>query len=332
MATNLNRSGSDVSRVFQALGPFSTGAQPSLETLGDALRTGRPAVLRTRPLVQDVGRFAKQARPLSSDLDKLTASIDKTDGIERLMETIYFTTLVINGFDEQGYYQRANLLNNLCSTYQVEHPGRLQRALRGRRLGVGRRRGNRRRRRPTPPPRARTRRPSTGATSSAPVLEGLLGSGVGQKGREAAEGVRRRATAPARQGQARRGRAGLPAGRRTVKRGSGASNLTASPVLVGAVTLLVTLVAVYLSYNANSGLPFVPTYDLKADVPNSANLVRGNDVRIGGARVGTVSKISPVPSASGKPTAQAGPQAGPRHRAAARWTPPSSCARARRWA
>ncbi len=119
VATNLNRSGRDVSRVFEALGPFSTAATPSLETLGDALRTGRPAVLNSRPLVQDVGAFAKQAKPLSSNLDKLTASIDETDGIERLMETIYYTTLVINGFDDQGYYQRANLLNNLCSTYQV---------------------------------------------------------------------------------------------------------------------------------------------------------------------------------------------------------------------
>ena len=102
VATNLNRSGRDVSRVFQALGPFSKGAKPSLETLGDALRTGRPAVLRTRPLVQDVGRFAKQARPLSNDLDKLTASVDETDGIERLMEYVYFSTLVINGFDRPG--------------------------------------------------------------------------------------------------------------------------------------------------------------------------------------------------------------------------------------
>ena len=34
--------------------------------------------------------------------------------------------------------------------------------------------------------------------------------------------------------------------------------LTASPVLVGAVTVLVTIVAVFLSYNANTGLPFVP--------------------------------------------------------------------------
>ena len=39
------------------------------------------------------------------------------------------------------------------------------------------------------------------------------------------------------------------------------------------------LVAVFLSYNANKGLPFVPTYQLKAEVPSAANLVVGNDVR-----------------------------------------------------
>ena len=150
------------------------------------------------------------------------------------------------------------------------------------------------------------------------MLEGLLGTGVGKKGREAAEGVRRRATAePRAKPEPDEAALDYLLGERPVKRAPGASNLTASPVLVGAVTLLVALVAVYLSYNANSGLPFVPTYDLKADVPNSANLVRGNDVRIGGARVGTVSKITPVPSASGKPQRAAGPEAGPRHRAAA---------------
>ena len=70
--------------------------------------------------------------------------------------------------------------------------------------------------------------------------------------------------------------------------------LTASPVLVGAVTVLVTIVAVFLSYNANTGLPFVPTYDLKANLPNASQLVQGFDVRIGGARVGQVSKIEPM--------------------------------------
>jgi ABC-type transporter Mla subunit MlaD len=71
-------------------------------------------------------------------------------------------------------------------------------------------------------------------------------------------------------------------------RGSG---IAGNPVLIGAATVLVVLVAVFLAYNANRGLPFVPTYELKAEVPSAANLVVGNDVRIGGSRVGFVGGI-----------------------------------------
>ena len=74
----------------------------------------------------------------------------------------------------------------------------------------------------------------------------------------------------------------------------GASSIAANPVLIGAATTLVVIVAVFLAYNANNGLPFVPTYQLDAEVPNAANLVRGNDVRMGGARVGVVDEITPV--------------------------------------
>jgi virulence factor Mce-like protein len=88
-----------------------------------------------------------------------------------------------------------------------------------------------------------------------------------------------------------------------VSRRSGAA-LTASPVLVGAVTVLVTIVAVFLSYNANSGLPFVPTYDLKANLPNAAQLVEGFEVRIGGARVGVISDIEPIKREDGTVYAQ----------------------------
>jgi virulence factor Mce-like protein len=70
-------------------------------------------------------------------------------------------------------------------------------------------------------------------------------------------------------------------------------NLTASPVLIGAVTLLVTIIAVFIAYNANSGLPFVPSYDLKAELPSGAKLVQGNEVRVGGFRVGVVDEITP---------------------------------------
>ena len=47
-------------------------------------------------------------------------------------------------------------------------------------------------------------------------------------------------------------------------RGRGTASIVASPVLVGAVTTLIVIVSVFLAYNANKGLPFVPTYDLQA--------------------------------------------------------------------
>jgi phospholipid/cholesterol/gamma-HCH transport system substrate-binding protein len=73
----------------------------------------------------------------------------------------------------------------------------------------------------------------------------------------------------------------------------GAASIVASPVLVGAVTVLIIIVAVFLAYNANQGLPFVPTYDVRAELPHGANLVTGNEVRVGGFRVGIIDKIVP---------------------------------------
>jgi len=69
-----------------------------------------------------------------------------------------------------------------------------------------------------------------------------------------------------------------------VRRRRHGPSLAANPVLIGAATTLVVVVAVFLAYNANTGLPFVPTYRLQAEIPSAANLVKGNDVRIGGTR------------------------------------------------
>src|SRR5918996_1654250 len=75
---------------------------------------------------------------------------------------------------------------------------------------------------------------------------------------------------------------------------TGRRQLAASPVLIGAVTLLVAIVAVFISYSANQGLPFVPTYQLKVELPSGAKLVPGNEVRAGGFRVGIVEEITSV--------------------------------------
>jgi virulence factor Mce-like protein len=79
-----------------------------------------------------------------------------------------------------------------------------------------------------------------------------------------------------------------------MSRGRGTASIVASPVLVGAVTTLIVIVSVFLAYHANKGLPFVPTYDLSVRLPNGSNLVPGNEVRIGGFRVGVIDTIKPA--------------------------------------
>ncbi len=71
------------------------------------------------------------------------------------------------------------------------------------------------------------------------------------------------------------------------------NSLAGSPLLIGAIATLIVAVAVFITYNANNGLPFTPTYNIKVQLPEASGLLRGNQVRIGGTRVGTVSSLTP---------------------------------------
>jgi virulence factor Mce-like protein len=106
-------------RLIEAQGTLSDASREALPSLGDALERGRPALLRARPLIQDLGRLGRQLAPTSVDLDDLTRNLDETGGLERLNELLYYSSLSINGFDETGHYLRAGLVTNLCSTYAV---------------------------------------------------------------------------------------------------------------------------------------------------------------------------------------------------------------------
>jgi ABC-type transporter Mla subunit MlaD len=78
----------------------------------------------------------------------------------------------------------------------------------------------------------------------------------------------------------------------------------ANPVLIGAVTVLVAIVATFLAYNANSGLPFVPRYSLHVQVPNASELTHGAEVHMsGGELIGYVDTVSPGRDSQGRPIA-----------------------------
>jgi ABC-type transporter Mla subunit MlaD len=73
----------------------------------------------------------------------------------------------------------------------------------------------------------------------------------------------------------------------------GSASIVANPVLVGAVTTLVVVVAVFLAYNANNGLPFVPSRTIFVELPDGAEVNKGVEVREGGFRIGLVQDLKP---------------------------------------
>ena len=109
-------------RLIRGLGTFSTAANESFPSLGDALEQGRPALIRARPLIQQLGELGREAKPAVKDLDKLTASLKDTQGIQRINDFLYYLTLSTNGYDSLGHYLRAGLVATAnCSNRAVVH-------------------------------------------------------------------------------------------------------------------------------------------------------------------------------------------------------------------
>ena len=109
-------------RLIRSLGTFSTAANESFPSLGDALEQGRPALIRARPLIQQLGELGREANPAVKDLDKLTASLKDTQGIQRINDFLYYLTLATKGYDSLGHYLRAGLVATAnCSNRAVVH-------------------------------------------------------------------------------------------------------------------------------------------------------------------------------------------------------------------
>ncbi|MCL2418590.1 MAG: MlaD family protein [Conexibacteraceae bacterium] len=76
-----------------------------------------------------------------------------------------------------------------------------------------------------------------------------------------------------------------------------------SPVMIGALAVLVLVVGVVLAFQANNGLPFVPRYTLHIEAPNAEELVHGGEVHMGGSLIGTVSRVTAARDRQGRPIA-----------------------------
>jgi phospholipid/cholesterol/gamma-HCH transport system substrate-binding protein len=108
-----------INRFVKQLGPFSKAGLPAFQSLGRAADVGRPALVKSKPILEDTGRFASTAKPLANNLAALTTSLKDTGGVERLMDYLFYQVSAINGYDSVSHYLRAGLLLNQCSSYST---------------------------------------------------------------------------------------------------------------------------------------------------------------------------------------------------------------------
>lgn len=119
VATDLRLGARAINELFRQTGPFSRAATPALADLGDVGDEGIPALRRSLPIVKDLRAFGREIVPVADDLEALLTSFRKNEGIERFMDTFYYTVQATNGFDQFGHFLRAGLVVNSCSTYTV---------------------------------------------------------------------------------------------------------------------------------------------------------------------------------------------------------------------
>ena len=127
-----------INNVIEQIGPFSSAARPATRALGRAARIGGPALVKALPLTRQIRGLAVDLRPVASNLAKLLTSLEKTGGIERVMDYLFYQTTAINGADAFGHYLRVGLLTGdvvACSAYRgsdpTVKPGGVVRALPG---------------------------------------------------------------------------------------------------------------------------------------------------------------------------------------------------------
>jgi ABC-type transporter Mla subunit MlaD len=117
LMTSLGQSASALGQQFANLTPFAAQARTALINLGAAAHTSQPSLLATQPLANRLEALGSAGAPTAANLQKLTASLDSTGGIEQLMRLLFNGATAGNGFNSLSHYVRDEALTSSCTNY-----------------------------------------------------------------------------------------------------------------------------------------------------------------------------------------------------------------------
>jgi ABC-type transporter Mla subunit MlaD len=114
LMANLRLSAADISKATQNLAPLARAGVPALLTLGDAAEAAGPKLVASKPVVDQLGDLGAQTGPLSLALSGLLDTFSRGSGWAFLMDFLYNSSGIVNGFDQFGHFQRAVIQITTC--------------------------------------------------------------------------------------------------------------------------------------------------------------------------------------------------------------------------
>lgn len=112
--TNLLAAAPSIDQAFTSLPKFSSSSQTFFEDLGATARQSGPALRSTRPLLAKLKPLGEAAKPFTANFSELFTSLQKTGGLERIMDFIFLGAGTANGYDSLGHFLRAEGVGSNC--------------------------------------------------------------------------------------------------------------------------------------------------------------------------------------------------------------------------
>jgi ABC-type transporter Mla subunit MlaD len=115
--SDLGRAAPSLTRVSEALGPFSSAGVTAFTTLGDAADEMAAPLVASDPVIRQIRNLARDAKAPTKKLARTLATLRKTSGFRFFLETLFGAGGAVNAFDSFGHFIRALIPTNSCFDY-----------------------------------------------------------------------------------------------------------------------------------------------------------------------------------------------------------------------
>jgi phospholipid/cholesterol/gamma-HCH transport system substrate-binding protein len=116
---DLNAAAPGVDEAFTHLPGFSKSSTKFFENLGATAKKSGPALVATKPLLNELHTLGTSAQPFTTNLSTLLTSLRDTGGLERIMDFIFLGAGAANGYDSLGHFLRTEGVGTACVKYQL---------------------------------------------------------------------------------------------------------------------------------------------------------------------------------------------------------------------